>query len=54
VLGHPNLRRIADDMRYLNIPGDITQAQGKGPQIEQVAASDRVMPKFTSDAPEGS
>ena len=66
VPGNPNLWRIVDDKLYLNItdvvvgfweadiPGNITLADGNWPEIEPDAASDRVIPKFTSNAPEGS
>lgn len=66
VPGNPNLWRIVDDKLYLNItdvvvgfweediPGHITLAEGNWPKIEPDAASDRVIPKFTSAAPEGS
>lgn len=66
VPGNPNLWRIVDDKLYLNItdvvvgfweediPGNINLAEGNWPGIEPDAASDRVIPKFTSKAPEGS
>lgn len=66
VPGNPNLWRIVDDKLYLNItdvvvgfweadiPGNISLAEGNWPGIEPDAASDRVIPNFTSQAPEGS
>lgn len=63
VPGNPNLWRIVDDKLYLNItdvvvgfweadiPGNITLAGSKWPDIEPAAASDRTIPKFSSSAP---
>lgn len=63
VPGNPNLWRIVDDKLYLNItknvvgfweediPGNITLAEGNWPGIEPDAASDRVIPDFTSEGP---
>jgi hypothetical protein len=50
VPGNPNLWRIVDDKLYLNI----TLAGGNWPQIEPADASGKQIPKFTSEAPEGS
>lgn len=64
VPGNPNLWRIVDDKLYLNItenvvgfweediPGNINLAEGNWPGIEPDEASERSIPKFTSDAPE--
>jgi YHS domain-containing protein len=66
VPGNPNLWRIVDDKLYLNItdvvvgfweediPGNITLAEGNWPEIEPADASGKQIPKFTSEAPEGS
>jgi len=63
VPGNPNLWRIVDDKLYLNITknvvgfweedisGNINLAEGNWPGIEPDAASDRVIPNFTSTAP---
>ncbi|MEL0437523.1 YHS domain-containing (seleno)protein [Phycobacter sp. K97] len=63
--GNPNLWRIVDDKLYLNvtrnvagfweqdISGNLNRAEGNWPGIEQQAASDRVIPGFTSTAPAG-
>lgn len=63
VPANPNLWRIVDDKLYLNItdvvvgfweadiPGNITLAEGNWPGIEPKAASDSVIPKFTSEGP---
>ncbi len=65
VPGNPNLWRIVDDKLYLNItpvvvgfwesdvPGNISKAEGNWPGIEAQAASDRVIPGFSSEAPKG-
>ena len=63
VPANPNLWRIVDGKLFLNItknvvsfweediPGNITLANGNWPGIEPSAASDRVIPQFTSKAP---
>ncbi|NRB33489.1 MAG: hypothetical protein HRU31_01865 [Rhodobacteraceae bacterium] len=63
VPGNPNLWRIVDDKLYLNItpnvvgfweediPGNINLAEGNWAGIEPDAASDRVIPNYTSSAP---
>jgi len=63
VPANPNLWRIVDGKLFLNItknvvsfweediPGNITLANGNWPGIEPSAASDRVIPQFTSTAP---
>ena len=64
VPGNPNLWRIVDDKLYLNItpnvvtfweadiPGNIDLAEGNWTAIEPAPASDSVIPKFTSSAPQ--
>lgn len=64
VPANPHLWRIVDDKLYLNItenvvgfweedvPGNITLANDNWTGIEADAASTRVIPKFTSPAPE--
>ena len=64
VPANPNLWRIVDGKLYLNItknvvgfweediPGNITLAEGNWGGIEGDAASDRVIPNFTSSAPD--
>ncbi len=63
VPGNPDLWRIVDGKLYLNItqnvvgfweediPANISLAEGNWPGIEPAAASDKVIPDFTSDAP---
>jgi hypothetical protein len=63
VPGNPNLWRIVNDKLYLNItpnvvgfweediPGNINLAEGNWAGIEPDAASDRVIPNYTSSAP---
>lgn len=63
VPGNPHLWRIVDGKLYLNItknvvgfweediPGNITLAEGNWGGIEADAASENVIPKFTSPAP---
>ena len=63
VPGNPDLWRIVDGKLYLNItqnvvgfweediPGNISRAEGNWPGLEASAASDRVVPGFTSDEP---
>ena len=63
VPANPNLWRIVDDKLYLNItdvvvgfweediPGNITKSETNWVSIEDDAASDRTIPKFTSEAP---
>lgn len=63
VPANPNLWRIVDGKLYLNItrnvvtfweediPGNINSADGNWVSIEDDAASDRVIPQFTSEAP---
>ena len=63
VPGNPNLWRIVDDKLFLNItknvvsfweediPGNINKADGNWPGIEGAAASENVIPNFTSQAP---
>ncbi len=64
VPGNPTLWRIVDDKLYLNItpnvvtfweadiPGNIDLAEGNWTAIEPAPASDSVIPKFTSSAPQ--
>ncbi len=63
VPGNPDLWRIVDGKLYLNItqnvvgfweediPSNISLAEGNWPGLEASAASDSVVPGFTSDAP---
>ncbi|MEX0368286.1 MAG: YHS domain-containing (seleno)protein [Ruegeria sp.] len=63
VPANPNLWRIVDDKLYLNItetvvgfweediPGNISLSETNWVSIEDDAASDRTIPKFTSEAP---
>lgn len=63
VPGNPTLWRIVDGELYLNITenvvtfweedisGNIQRAEGNWPGLESQAASDRVIPQFTSPAP---
>ncbi|WP_299046794.1 YHS domain-containing (seleno)protein [uncultured Tateyamaria sp.] len=63
VPANPNLWRIVDDKLYLNItdvvvgfweediPGNISKSETNWVSIEDDAASDSTIPKFTSEAP---
>ncbi|WP_299553810.1 YHS domain-containing (seleno)protein [uncultured Tateyamaria sp.] len=63
VPANPNLWRIVDDKLYLNItdvvvgfweediPGNITLSENNWVSIEEDAASESTIPKFTSEAP---
>ncbi|NNE51154.1 MAG: YHS domain-containing protein [Sulfitobacter sp.] len=63
VPGNPTLWRIVDDKLYLNItknvvgfwevdiPGNISLANGNWPALDDAPGSERAIPKFTSSAP---
>ncbi len=63
VPANPNLWRIVDDKLYLNItdvvvgfweediPGNLNKSEGNWVSIDDAPASDRTIPKFTSEAP---